>query len=475
MTDPVVTRFAPSPTGFLHIGGGRTALFNWLYARRHGGKMLLRIEDTDRERSTEPAIAAILDGLKWLGLDWDGDTVYQFARVARHREVVEQMLASGHAYRCYASSEELTAMREKARGEGKTRLYDGRWRERDAGDAPPGVKPAIRLKAPLTGETVVEDQVQGRVTWQNENLDDFVLLRSDGNPTYMLAVVVDDHDMGVTHIIRGDDHLNNAARQTQIYQALGWNVPVMSHIPLIHGPDGSKLSKRHGALGVDAYRAMGYLPAAMRNYLVRLGWSHGDQEIFSTEEMIAAFDLAAIGRSPARFDFAKLESINGHYMRATPDRELLAAIESLLPHLPGGADIAAKLTPAVREQVLAAMPELKERAKTLVELIEAASFIWAARPLALDEKAAALLTPEARVLLAEIVPELEAVEPWTAETTEQAVRSYAERKAAKLGAVAQPLRAALTGRTTSPGIFNVLVVLGRQESLARLRDQAPPA
>jgi glutamyl-tRNA synthetase len=472
MTEPVVTRFAPSPTGFLHIGGGRTALFNWLYARRHGGKMLLRIEDTDRERSTEPAIAAILDGLSWLGLDWDGDTVYQYSRVARHREIAEQMLASGHAYRCYASPDELTVMREKARAEGKTRLYDGRWRDREPGDAPPGIKPAIRLKAPLTGETVVEDRVQGRVTWQNENLDDFVLLRSDGNPTYMLAVVVDDHDMGVTHIIRGDDHLNNAARQTQIYQALGWTVPVMSHIPLIHGPDGSKLSKRHGALGVDAYRALGYLPAAMRNYLVRLGWSHGDQEIFSTEEMIAAFDLPQIGRSPARFDFAKLESLNGHYMRTSPDRELLAAIDGLLPHLPGGADISAKLSPEVREQVLAAMPELKERAKTLVELIDAASFIWAARPLALDDKAMALLTPEARALVAEIVPDLEAVGAWTAEATEQAVRAYAERKTAKLGAVAQPLRAALTGRTTSPGIFNVLAVLGRQESLARLRDQA---
>jgi len=448
-------------------------LFNWLYARRHGGKMLLRIEDTDRARSTEPAIAAILDGLSWLGLGWDGDTVYQFSRVERHREVVDQMLAAGHAYRCYASPQELTEMREKARAEGKTRLYDGRWRDHDPADAAPGVKPAIRLKAPLTGETVVEDQVQGRVTWQNENLDDFVLLRSDGNPTYMLAVVVDDHDMGVTHIIRGDDHLNNAARQTQIYQALGWTVPVMSHIPLIHGPDGSKLSKRHGALGVDAYRAMGYLPAAMRNYLVRLGWSYGDQEIFSTEEMIAAFDLPQIGRSPARFDFAKLESLNGHYMRTSPDRELLAAIDGLLPHLPNGAEIAGKLTPAVREQVLAAMPELKERAKTLIDLIDAASFIWAARPLALDDKATALLTPDARTVLAEIIPELEAVEPWTAEATEQAVRGYAERKGAKLGAVAQPLRAALTGRTTSPGIFNVLVVLGRQESMARLRDQAP--
>jgi glutamyl-tRNA synthetase len=472
MTEPVVTRFAPSPTGFLHIGGGRTALFNWLYARRHGGRMLLRIEDTDRERSTEPAIAAILDGLSWLGLDWDGDTVYQYSRVARHREVAEQMLASGHAYRCYASPDELTAMREKARAEGKTRLYDGRWRDRDPSDAPPGVKPTIRLKAPLTGETVVEDQVQGRVTWQNENLDDFVLLRSDGNPTYMLAVVVDDHDMGVTHIIRGDDHLNNGARQTQIYQALGWKVPVMAHIPLIHGPDGSKLSKRHGALGVDAYRALGYLPAAMRNYLVRLGWAHGDQEIFSTEEMIAAFDLPQIGRSPARFDFAKLESLNGHYMRSSSDSDLLAAIDKLLPHLPGGAETAAKLTPTVREQVMAAMPELKERAKTLVDLVDAASFLWAARPLALDEKAATLLTPEARALVAEILPDLEAVEPWTAEAAEQAVRGYAERKAAKLGAVAQPLRAALTGRTTSPGIFNVLAVLGREESLARLRDQA---
>jgi glutamyl-tRNA synthetase len=472
MTEPVVTRFAPSPTGFLHIGGGRTALFNWLYARGRGGKMLLRIEDTDRERSTKAAIDAILDGLTWLGLDWDGDAIYQFSRVERHREVVEQMLAAGTAYRCYATPDELTAMREKARTEGRTRLYDGRWRDRDPGDAPAGVKPAIRLKAPLVGETVVEDQVQGRVTWQNENLDDFVLLRSDGTPTYMLAVVVDDHDMGVTHIIRGDDHLNNAARQTQIYQALGWAVPSMAHIPLIHGPDGSKLSKRHGALGVDAYRAMGYLPTAMRNYLVRLGWSHGDQEIFSTEEMIAAFDLPQIGRSPARFDFTKLESLNGHYMRASSDGDLMAALDALLPHLPQGAEIAARLTPAVRQQVIAAMPELKERAKTLVELLDAASFVWAARPLALDDKATALLTPDARTLLGRITSALEAVDPWTAAAAEQAVRAFAEGIGAKLGAVAQPLRAALTGRTTSPGIFNVLAVLGRDESLARLRDQS---
>ena len=301
MTETVVTRFAPSPTGFLHIGGARTALFNWLYARGRGGKMLLRIEDTDRERSTEAAIEAILDGLSWLGLDWDGDTVYQFSRSARHREAVEALLAAGHAYRCYASPEELAQMREKARAEGRAKLYDGRWRDRDPSEAPPGIKPVIRLKAPLSGETAIEDQVQGRVVWQNENLDDLVLLRSDGTPTYMLAVVVDDHDMGITHVIRGDDHLTNAARQTQIYNALGWKVPVMAHIPLIHGPDGSKLSKRHGALGVDAYRAMGYLPAAMRNYLVRLGWSHGDQEIFSTEEMVAAFDLAADRAFPRAF------------------------------------------------------------------------------------------------------------------------------------------------------------------------------
>src|SRR5688500_8490320 len=343
MTQSIVTRFAPSPTGFLHIGGARTALFNWLYSRGRGGKMLLRIEDTDRERSTKEAIDAILDGLKWLELDWDGDVVYQFSRAARHREAVDKLLAADKAYYCYASPEELTEMRERARAEGKTRLYDGRWRDRDPSEARPNVKPVVRLKAPLTGETVIEDQVQGRVVWQNENLDDFVLLRSDGNPTYMLSVVVDDHDMAVTHIIRGDDHLTNGARQKQIYEALGWEVPAMAHIPLIHGPDGSKLSKRHGALGVEAYRAMGYLPAAMRNYLVRLGWAHGDQEIFSTVEMVAAFDLPQIGRSPARFDFAKLESLNGHYIRHSADADLVTEIELLLPHLAGGAELKAKL------------------------------------------------------------------------------------------------------------------------------------
>ncbi|HVG52587.1 MAG TPA: glutamate--tRNA ligase [Xanthobacteraceae bacterium] len=476
MTDKIVTRFAPSPTGFLHIGGARTALFNWLYARGRGGKMLLRIEDTDRERSTQPAIDAILDGLKWLGIEWDGDTVYQFARAKRHAEVAEQLLASGHAYRCYASQQELTEMREAARAAGRSKLYDGRWRDRDPSEAPPpGVKPAIRLKAPLTGETVIDDQVQGRVTWQNENLDDLVLLRSDGTPTYMLAVVVDDHDMDVTHIIRGDDHLTNAARQKQIYDALGWHVPVMAHIPLIHGPDGSKLSKRHGALGVDAYRAMGYLPVALRNYLVRLGWAHGDQEIFSTEEMIAAFDLPQIGRSPARFDFAKLESLNGHYIRASSDADLVAQIEELAPQIALGKELAAKLTPELHDKLVAAMPGLKERAKTLLDLIESARFLYADRPIALDDKAAALLNADARALIGELLPDLNAINVWSAQTTEEAVRAYSERRGVKLGAVAQPLRAALTGRTTSPGIFEVLAVLGKSECLARLSDQAARA
>jgi glutamyl-tRNA synthetase len=467
----VDTRFAPTPTGFLHIGGARTALFNWLYARARGGKMLLRIEDTDRARSTQAAIDAILDGLTWLGIEWNGDAIYQFSRQGRHREVAEQLLAAGNAYRCYASPEELAQMREAARREGRSKLYDGRWRDRDPGDAPPGVKPAIRLKAPLAGETVIEDQVQGRVVWQNENLDDLVLLRSDGTPTYMLAVVVDDHDMAVTHIIRGDDHLTNAARQKQIYDALGWPVPVMAHIPLIHGPDGSKLSKRHGALGVDAYRAMGYLPAALRNYLVRLGWSHGDQEIFSTEEMIAAFDLPQIGRSPARFDFAKLESLNGHYIRHRADQTLLDAIDQLLPHLANGGEIAAKMTPTLRRQWLAAMPSLKERAKTLVDLIDSARFLFVDRPIPLDDTAKAVLTAEVRCLLNDLKADLSQVEPWTAEATERVVRTFSERKGVKLGTVAQPLRAALTGRTTSPGIFEVLAVLGKTESLARIADQ----
>jgi len=362
-------------------------------------------------------------------------------------------------------------MREAARREGRSRLYDGRWRDRDPSEAPPGVKPVIRLKAPQTGETVIEDKVQGRVAWQNTDLDDLVLLRSDGTPTYMLAVVVDDHDMGITRIIRGDDHLTNGARQRHIYDALGWAVPEMAHIPLIHGPDGSKLSKRHGALGVDAYRAMGYLPAAMRNYLVRLGWSHGDQEIFTTDEMVAAFDLAHIGRSPARFDFAKLENLNGHYIRNTADADLVAALESVLPHIAGGDELARKLTPRLRTQFASAMPGLKERAKTLVELFEASRFIWADRPLAINEQAKALLKPDAKATLAGLLVDLENLKVWEPNDIETAVRGYAERAGLKLGSVAQPLRASLTGKTTSPPIFDVLMVLGRDESLARVRDQ----
>lgn len=471
MTGPVVTRFAPSPTGFLHIGGGRTALFNWLFARRHGGRMLLRIEDTDRERSTPEAIDAIIDGLKWLGLTWDGEPIYQFARAARHAEVARDLVAKGRAYYCYATPEELTEMRERLKAEGKPMRYDGRWRDRDPATAPPGVKPAIRLRAPTEGETIVEDQVQGKVTWSNKDLDDLVLLRSDGTPTYMLAVVVDDHDMGVTHIIRGDDHLTNGARQTQIYDACGWNVPVMAHIPLIHGPDGAKLSKRHGALGVEAYRAMGYLPAALRNYLVRLGWSHGDQEVFSTDEMSQLFDLKNVGRSAARFDYAKLQNLNGLYMRQTDDAALLAALEEMLPHVEGGAAFTAALDAGGRATLLALMPGLKERAKTLVELMDGAKFLFASRPLALDEKAAALLASDGKVRLAAVTEALAAVDNWTMMDTEAAVRQLAETTGAKLGQLAQPLRAALTGQATSPGIFDVLAVLGREESLARLRDQ----
>ncbi|MCA3624727.1 MAG: glutamate--tRNA ligase [Methylobacterium sp.] len=476
MSDPIVTRFAPSPTGFLHIGGARTALFNWLLARRHGGKMLLRIEDTDRVRSTPEAIDAIIDGLKWLGLSWDGDVIYQFARAPRHKEVAEAMLANGRAYKCYATSEELEAMREAAKAAGKPMRYDGRWRDKGPEDhakaEAEGRKFVIRLKAPLGGQTIVQDLVQGTVTWDNENLDDLVLLRSDGTPTYMLAVVVDDHDMGVTHVIRGDDHLTNAARQTQIYEANGWMVPQMAHIPLIHGPDGAKLSKRHGALGVDAYRALGYLPEALRNYLVRLGWAHGDQEIFSTDEMTAVFDLRNVGRSPARFDFAKLESINGHYMRKTDDLALLKALRPVLPHVEGGEAIAAALTPEKEAQWIAAMPGLKERAKTLVELIDGSRFLFAQRPLVMDEKACEILAKDGKAVLARLLARLEAVPIWETASLEEAVRAEAQSSGLKLGALAQPLRAALTGRATSPGIFEVLVVLGREECLGRLRDQA---
>ncbi|MCL2713833.1 MAG: glutamate--tRNA ligase [Alphaproteobacteria bacterium] len=472
----VITRFAPSPTGFLHIGGARTALFNWLYARKHGGRMLLRIEDTDRARSTEAAISAILDGLKWLELDWEGEPIYQFSRADRHREVALALLNAGKAYSCYATAEELEAMRARARAAGRTRLYDGMWRDRDPASAPAGIRPAIRLRAPDSGETVIEDEVQGRISWNNENLDDLVLLRGDGTPTYMLAVVVDDHDMGVTHIIRGDDHLINAARQKHIYDAMGWQLPSMSHIPLIHAPDGTKMSKRHGALGVDSYRAKGYLPAALRNYLVRLGWGHGDQEIFSTAEMVEAFDLSGIGRAAARFDFAKLENLNGHYIRHSDDAALVRMFEDVLDYVDHGSRIKAKLNNNSRSSLLRAMGALKERARTLLELVDAAAFLFADRPLDMDARAQALLSsPENRVLLAQLHEALADVGEWQAGTIEAVVRACADARALKLGAVAQPLRAALTGRTTSPGIFEVLEVLGREESLARLADQAQRA
>ncbi|MCC0043136.1 MAG: glutamate--tRNA ligase [Brucellaceae bacterium] len=472
MPNPVVTRFAPSPTGFLHIGGARTALFNWLYARHTGGKMLLRIEDTDRERSTDAATAAILEGLSWLGLKADEEPISQFARADRHREVAQELVARGKAYHCYASQEELAEMREKARAEGRPPRYDGRWRDRDPSEAPAGVNPVIRIKAPQDGETIVRDQVQGDVRFPNKDLDDFIILRSDGNPTYMHAVVVDDHDMGVTHIIRGDDHLTNAARQQIIYDAMGWDIPVMAHVPLIHGPDGAKLSKRHGALGVEAYRAMGYLPHALCNYLARLGWSHGDDEVMSIDDMISWFEVQDINKGAARFDFKKLEALNGIHMRQMDDTELLDALVETLPYLENADALVKGMTEERRAQLLKAMPGLKERAKTLVELADSSSFLFAVRPLRLDEKATEILNSEARALLGGLLPKLSAAAAWNTETLEQIVRDYAEQTGLKLGKVAQPLRAALTGRATSPGVFDVLDVLGREESLARIGDQA---
>lgn len=468
----VVTRFAPSPTGFLHIGGARTALFNWLYARHTGGRMLLRIEDTDRERSKPEHVEAIVDGLKWLGLDWDGDPISQFGRVARHQDVARELLASGGAYHCYLTAEELAAMRAKAEAEKRPLTIVSPWRDRDPSNAPPGVKPAVRLRTPRTGETVIEDQVQGRVVFRNEDLDDMIILRSDGAPTYNFAVVVDDHDMGVTHIIRGVDHLTNAARQIQVYNACGWAVPALAHIPLVHGPDGAKLSKRHGAQGVGEYRAMGYLPAALRNYLARLGWSHGDDEIFSTAQAVAWFDIEDVGKSPGRFDFAKLADLNGHYIRAMPDDELIGHIGTLLPFLPNGPAIQARLDATAWKPLAIALPGLKERAKTLVELIDNAAFLFAARPLPLDDKAAKVLDADARRQLGLLIPGLEKVKPFEAGALEAEVRRFAEATGAKLGKIAQPLRAALTGRTVSPPVFDVMHALGIEETLSRLRDQA---
>ncbi len=461
----VVTRFAPSPTGFLHIGGARTALFNWLYARHHGGRFLLRIEDTDRARSTTEAVDAIFDGLRWLGLDWDEEPVFQFSRADRHAALARQLLAEGKAYHCYASQEELAAMREQQKAAGQPMRYDGRWRDRDPSEAPAGVPPVIRLKAPREGETVIEDQVQGKVTVANAQLDDMVLLRADGTPTYMLSVVVDDHDMGITHVVRGDDHLVNAFRQTQLYHAFGWDVPVFAHIPLIHGPDGAKLSKRHGALGAEAYRDMGFLPEAMRNYLLRLGWGHGDDEIISTEQAIEWFDLAAIGRSASRFDMTKLTSLNGHYIRESDDARLATLLAPRLEEAAGDPLSDDQLTLLTR-----AMDGLKARAKTLVELADLAAFYVRPRPLPIDDKAAKQLGDDGVAVLKELVARLTSTETWEQVALEDVARAYAEEKELKLGKVAQPLRAALSGSTVSPPIFEVLELLGREESLARITD-----
>jgi glutamyl-tRNA synthetase len=453
----VVTRFAPSPTGFLHIGGARTALFNWLFARHHGGKFLLRIEDTDKVRSTKKAIDAILDGMRWLDLDWDGHEYYQSQFWARHAEVAHRLLERGHAYRCWMTQEELAAQRGKAQAERRPFRIDSPWRDRtDEGEG----SPVIRLKAPREGQTVIDDKVQGKVTVQNGELDDFVLLRSDGTPTYMLAVVVDDHDMGVTHVIRGDDHLNNAFRQLSIIHAMEWPEPTYAHVPLIHGADGAKLSKRHGALGVDAYRdEMGYLPEAVANYLLRLGWGHGDDEIISRAQAVDWFDLDHVGKSPSRFDFKKLENLNGYYLREAGDERLA---DLVLPRLRKGAD---------RDLLIRAMPELKARAHTLLELCDNAAFLFAKRPLKLETDADALLDEDGVAALQRAREGLAALAKWDHASVEATIRDVAEAAGLKLGKLAQPLRAALTGRTTSPGIFDVLLLLGRDESLGRIDDR----
>ena len=502
-----VVRFAPSPTGYLHIGGARTALFNWLYARGRAGKFLLRIEDTDRERNNEAAVSAILDGLEWLGLGWDGEVVSQFSRAERHRQVADELLQKGAAYHCYASPAEIEAYREKARAEGRPLIFLSPWRDRDPKDAPKDAKPTVRLRAPRDGETVITDHVQGRVVFPNKDLDDLILLRSDGSPTYNLAVVVDDHDMAITHVIRGVDHLTNAARQAQIYQGMGWTVPEFAHLPLIHGADGAKLSKRHGAQGVEEFRAMGYLPAALRNYLARLGWSHGDDEIISPNDLVAWFDIDNINKSAARFDFKKLDDLNGHYIRNSSDAELLEAVRGMLPHLDfaaltslevdpkaqprpdialarevekqltgvtTGIALAAKFESKGWSKLARAIPALKERSKTLAELISGALFIVAERPLAFDDKAKKLLAGDGKESNAAVHHLLSSVTDadWHAPNLEGLVKSYAEQNTLKLGGIAQPIRAALTGRTVSPPVFDVLEVLGKSESLARLAQPA---
>ncbi|MEM8629782.1 MAG: glutamate--tRNA ligase [Pseudomonadota bacterium] len=460
---PVVTRFAPSPTGFLHIGGARTALFNWLYARGRGGKFLLRIEDTDRARSTPEATQAIIDGMAWLGLDHDGEIISQFSRAGRHAEVAREMLANGTAYKCFSTPKEISAFRDAARAEGRSTLFLSPWRDVPESDHPDAPY-VIRLRAPREGETVVADAVQGDVTFRNDQLDDMILLRSDGTPTYMHAVVIDDHDMGITHVVRGDDHLNNAARQIQVYRAMGWDVPVFAHIPLIHGPDGKKLSKRHGALGVEEYRDMGYPAEAMRNYLARLGWSHGDDEVFTTDQALAWFDLSGVGKAPARFDFKKLEHISGQHIAAMQDADLVAQTVAF-----ADAALQQVFTDAQVNGLERAMYCLKERAKTFPDLLEKAHFVLGRRPFEPDEKAAKSLDDVSRGILSELTPHLQNAS-WTREALEALVARFAEDKDLKLGKIAQPLRAALCGRTVSPSVFDMMLVIGRDETLARLTD-----
>ncbi len=465
MSEAVVTRFAPSPTGYLHIGGARTALFNWLYARGRGGRFLLRIEDTDRARSTPEATDAILKGLAWLGLDWDGEPLSQFARAKRHAEVAREMLAGGAAYKCFSSPQEIEAFREAARAEGRSTLFLSPWRDADPATHPDAPH-AVRLKAPREGETAIEDAVQGTVRWQNAELDDMVLLRSDGTPTYMHAVVVDDHDIGVTHIIRGDDHLTNAARQKQIYDAMGWEVPRFAHIPLIHGPDGKKLSKRHGAVGLEAYQLMGYPAAGMRNYLARLGWSHGDDEVFSDAEAKAWFDLGGIGKAPARLDFKKLDFVCGQQIARAEDAELVAEADDFL-----AASGHPRLSAAQKDGLERAMYCLKDRAKTFPELLAKAQFVLASRPIEPDEKAAAALDSVSRGILKELTPHLQNAS-WERDALEAVVARVAEAHGASLGKLAGPLRAALAGRTVSPSVFDMMLVIGREETLARIDDAA---
>ena len=461
----VVTRFAPSPTGFLHIGGARTALFNWLFAKHHGGTFLLRIEDTDRARSTQANVDAIYGGLKWLGLDWEGDAISQFARRDRHAEIAHQLLAEGKAYKCYCTPEELTEMREEAKRIGRPTMYDGRWRDRDPSDAPAGIDPVIRFKAPRGGSTVIQDKIQGAVEVANDQLDDMVLLRADGTPTYMLAVVVDDHDMNITHVIRGDDHLTNTFRQTQLYLAAGWELPIFGHLPLLHGADGAKLSKRHGAQNVEDYRDMGILPEAMCNYILRLGWGHGDDEIISRDQAIAWFDLDAVGRAPSRFDMDKLLSLNAHYLRqAEPKRLVQLVMPELAKLLPAG------LSPATEQRLLAGLSGLTERSKNILELAENAKFYAMQRPISLNEKALKLLDGQARHVVESLRSALAQISDWTQGVIEDRVRQLATDLNVKLGTVAQPLRAALTGSDKSPGIFEVVEVLGRDETLGRIDD-----